>query len=603
MKKSKILTVFMAGAMLVSVSACGKEVGEVVVDSSKYQINAFAVENGVGHQWLVECAAKWNQMNPDSKFQVIPQTGAMALHSGLDAMVEAKTTDINMYFGSQRPSLAQISKGIILDVSDVYNMSVDADGKKISEKTHYYEDLKVAFSDLKGNGMYMIPYASGMTGLVFDYGFFAENDYLYWATAADLNAVVAQEGAGSAEVDGDKLVAKKAFGNYEVGDRISRAGKDGKYGTYDDGQAITQAEFNDTLTKILNDGNFAYLYATSIIIDAYQRPFLEAIFAQTMGYDNYKTLMAFDGELKGADGVTQATLTEATGKIAYDTDIVKQSYKNAVEFYRNNMMGLAGEINGTAYTPQQIISTYSYGNQSLRHTDAQGKFVMSFADESNNPSAFLMEGSWWEYEAKTYLDLAKKDENYGENGRDYRFYLFPRQEGQVDDRSVIACQDDGAGVLFNNTPKKVKDAGLEDEFILECKKFMAFTLSNENLAMFTKNSGVSRPFDYEMSESDLANLSYFQRNNWELSHDTENVVVLADDYVKRMSKVRLYSEWNDYKTDEFTRGGLTVDYLFPFQAFTGENPVSAADYVKYVLQEIQNTYDAKYSNVQNQINK
>ena len=23
--------------------------------------------------------------------------------------------------------------------------------------------------------------------------------------------------------------------------------------------------------------------------------------------------------------------------------------------------------------------------------------------------------SWWEYEAKTYLDLAKKDENYGEN--------------------------------------------------------------------------------------------------------------------------------------------------------------------------------------------
>ena len=143
MKKTKIFSVFMAGAMLASITACGKEITDgVIKDDSKFQINAFAVENGVGHQWLVEAAIKWNEMNADSKFQVIPQTGSMALHNGLDAMIEAKTTDINMYFGSQRPSLAQITKGLFIDVSDVYQMSVDADGKKIAEKTHYYEDLQ-----------------------------------------------------------------------------------------------------------------------------------------------------------------------------------------------------------------------------------------------------------------------------------------------------------------------------------------------------------------------------------------------------------------------------------------------------------------------------
>ena len=267
------------------------------------------------------------------------------------------------------------------------------------------------------------------------------------------------------------------------------------------------------------------------------------------------------------------------------------------------MMGLIGTVDGESCTPQQMISTYSYGNQSLRHTDAQGKFVMSYQDENNKPSAFLMEGSWWEYEAKTYLDIAKQDEEYGANGRDYRFYLFPTQDGQVDERSVIACQDDGSGVLFNNIPQKVKDAGLEEEYILECKKFMAFTLSDENLVTFTKNSGVSRPFDYEMPADDLANLTQFQRSNWELSHDTDNVVVLADDYVKRMSKVRLYSEWNDFKTSEFTRAGHTVNYIFPFEAFTGANPVSAADYVKYVLEEMKSTYDVKYSTLQQQLNK
>ena len=103
MKKTKILSVLLASTMLagmtVGLTSCGKEVTDgVKIDKNKYQINAFAVENGVGHQWLVQAAIKWNEMNPDSKFQVIPQTGSMSLHSGLDAMVEAKTTDINMYF-------------------------------------------------------------------------------------------------------------------------------------------------------------------------------------------------------------------------------------------------------------------------------------------------------------------------------------------------------------------------------------------------------------------------------------------------------------------------------------------------------------------------
>jgi hypothetical protein len=132
---------------------------------------------------------------------------------------------------------------------------------------------------------------------------------------------------------------------------------------------------------------------------------------------------------------------------------------------------------------------------------------------------------------------------------------------------------------------------------------MAFTLSDENLIEFTKNSGVSRPFDYEMTASDLADLTQFQRNNWELSHDTENIVVLADDYVKRMSKVRLYSEWNDFKTAEFSRAGVAVSYVFPFEAFRGNSPVSAADYISNVLKEMKSNYDIKYSSLQQQLNK
>lgn len=72
--------------------------------------------------------------------------------------------------------------------------------------------------------------------------------------------------------------------------------------------------------------------------------------------------MSFQGDLKGADGQVQATLTEPNGKIAYDTQIVLKSYENAINFYRNNIMGLIGSVNGQSCAPQQMISSYSYGN-------------------------------------------------------------------------------------------------------------------------------------------------------------------------------------------------------------------------------------------------
>ena len=176
--------------------------------------------------------------------------------------------------------------------------------------------------------------------------------------------------------------------------------------------------------------------------------------------------------------------------------------------------------------------------------------------------------------------------------------MYPNQDGQVGDKSVISCQDDGCGIFLNNIPKKVKDAGKTAEYIQECKKFLAYTLNDENLAYFTTVSGVARPYDYDLSDEQLASLTAFQRNNWYLSHDRDNVYVLRPNCMGRTSKLRLFSGWNDLKTgNDIYRGEFAKGYTFLFDAFDGEDPATTKQYVDSVLKDAISRYDSLYETV------
>ncbi len=610
-KASKIITAVLAIVMAFSVVGCGGKDSGVKVDPNKEQIYIYAVTNGMGYKWAEKFAEEFNALPENQDFQVIAQTGSMDLTTTLKSRLIAKNTEINIYFGCQSAIATMIDDGLLLDLSDVYDMKVDGDDTTIKDKTFNFEIIEKAFTTLDGEGIYAVPYSSGVGGMLFDYKYFLEQGFLNYVTADKYDEIVAQCGS-VVKKEGRNVVATADFGNYKTGDKILTPGKDGKYGTYDDGQVTTYAEFKTLLKKIMNtnDGSGAvkpFIYTTQYN-DAYTQVLYNAIIPQYMGYENFYNFMSLNGTITDADGNVQATFTAANGNEAYQTQLVQDAFKTAYGFYNDTIMGKVGEIDGTKVSPSQMLHPSSYNTSGLSNTDAQSMFITAPVTTSQDTAAFLIEGSWWEDEATGYFkgleSYSEPDDPRGYGKREYRYYMIPDFEGQVNTgKSYIACQDDGIGVLCNNLPKKYKVAGMTDaKYIQKCKEFIAYTLSNKSLEYYTATEGSPRPYNYTLSEESYNALTPFQRNVWDITHDTENVQVIYPNIMNNLSLVRSYGGLKTHNTNKVKKGDTNIAYTCPYAAFKDtQNALSVTEYINGINGYISEQYSKSYNLVKDYV--
>ena len=565
----------MALCLILSIStvACGKSNEDI--DKNKQQIYVYVTDDGRGYTWAEELAAKYNALEQNSKYQVIVRHGADAITT-FSAHLEAKTTDINIFFGAYNSFTSMIEKGQLLDVSDIYDMKVDGTDVKIKDKMKYYDDYVANFKNLRGQGIYGIPYTQVIAGsLVFDYDFFLANDYLIYAETSELDAINTQAGSTVARVSGNKIKATVAFGNYAEGDYVLSKGKDGKYGTYDDGQHTTIEGFNSLIKDIVRDHNVPYIY-TAKYGAGYTEPIFENMLCQAMGYENYSNFMKLSGDLKDAEGNTVFTFTDSNGANAWESDVVQSAYNDATKFYKENIIGYSD----IAARDKMIWGKTLNNKSSFSHQDAQAEYVMGFytANADVGEPAFLIEGSWWEFEAKNTLSNSEKfgDGDRGFGKREYRTYLYPVMENQIGAKDVTILSGDlSHGVLFNNIPKGLKVT--EDEFIAKCKDFMAFTLTDENMSYYTETTGIEKPLNYTLTDAQLTKLTPFQRNTREMLADTEHIkqAIIS----KNVSPIRCYGGIDNLTTESLS-GVTTVTYSSIYSFFNG---VGNTDYKNYHL--------------------
>ena len=573
-----------------------------VVDENKIQIYAYAVENGLTSQWIKDLAEQYNNLpeNANSKYEVIGESGSMDATTTLRDRLQADATEVNIYFGCQGNLKNLIASNLLINIEDMYEMKVDGPSKgTIKEKTHNYEDLKLAWSDLNGNGIYGVSYGTGVSGMVFDYDFFLKHGLMYLESSEKLGDVNDQAGKTVCSVSGDNLVCDVAFGNYEVGDKILTPGRDLKYGTYDDGQANTYEEFNDVLFRALSvNYTHGFIYTTKSR-NAYLPSPQKAVLMQEMGYENYRTYATFNGDIVDKDGTTNS-YNYANGADIFDNAVVQRASLLSNTFYHDYLCGLVGDLNGKPVASDKMVHPASYANSDLQHTSAQDKFVSSFSAQSSiKNAAFLIEGVWFEQsEARGTIDSFSGiyGEEYAFGNREFRYYLYPATETQVSTKSVMALQDDGAGFITNNVPKKVQAQGQAaiDEYIAECKKFLAFTLKEESLAYYTKQSGIPRPFDYTITDADLAKMSPFQRTTYEICHDTENIQMFRTTILGEVSLIRSYGDLSGVAK----LGVNETSYSTVFEAFGhAAKTYTIADYTTSMLASLKANYSAAYGKV------
>lgn len=498
--KKKIVSLALATVSFLSLAACGGEVVEQF-DENKTQIFVAYFNGGFGDAWAEDLKAQFNAAN--DKYEIVLRPKKQSADQ-IFSEIKMGTANSDIYFSAYTDFQEGFYGNLFEDLSDVLDMEPDGAGTgTVKSKMVDYESWQKVSSKY-GMGCYMLPWDESIVGMVFDYKVFVENGWLNYAGDADKAALSAQ-GINYTESNGTLYFASASGKvNYAVGDVLLTAGKDGKYGTYDDGQPTTMAEFDDMLGSIAYGNKKAKTFLFSGLNDNYTSWIMQAVMAQYMGTDLYKSYFTYDSgdlEMPMHDGSSE-TITLENGYKVFHSEGAYQGL-SFIDTYFN-----ASEVDENV----KKITSYS-------HTDAQNDYLLGYKKATGFP-AMLVEGAWWENEAKAMFDqIAREDANRGFGKREYRYMMLPTMEGQAmaADKTAVETAENGA-ILVTKTNDSAK--------LAKIKEFITLFLKTENLKKFTKLSGGFTPYKYDLSESELNELSPFIRNAWEIYNDKDHVELL-----------------------------------------------------------------------------
>lgn len=511
-----VSVVIVAGIVLAIVLPIVSKKAENVKNKYKVFVNVFNGGHGVG--WAEQAAEDFNKTSEYYKIEIVPDISGGA---DIIADIDSGSPQANAYFSCDVQFQQTIYQDKLLDLTSILDMKVDgADGVTVGDKMRNKE-LWMQAASKNGKGCYMLPYADSYMGFVYDHDLFVEKG---WVNFAPANETVKQALTGQGITfteQGNRLVFVSADKSlyYDEGDFILTAGKDGKYGTYDDGQPENIEQWEDMLKRIsFRDNKKAFIWSGK------NTPYLDEIFmglfAQYVGKDAFDTYFGFDS--KGAqielnDG-TQKAITVDNGYDVYKMKGIKETF-DFVNTYLNNKN-------------DYVHSASLLGETS--HHDAQNLFLLGYKNEPSNPQAgMLIDGVWWENEARpmfqTLVTQGDVDRGYGK--RDYRYMLFPDLEGQkgADGEghgSAFAVRESSAILI-----PKVADT----EKMNVARDFVAFTMKNEYMRIFTRVSGAMRPYYYSLTDDDFANMTPFMRAIYDIYNDEENIMIVRPTLSKASS--------------------------------------------------------------------
>ena len=478
----RLLAVLTAALIMFGATACGTVVDEI--DKDKTQIYVGVFNGGYGTAWMKEAAEEFNAMPENSAYQIIVTPLNDDELSTIEANILAGTSNINVYFTTTPNLKSMISKNLLADISDLLMVKPDGEGgMTIEEKMLYAELAKKAFSDPYGKGLYGLPYGDSFVGPIFDFQEFYDNGWLVFESQGKLSP-----------------------------------GPDGIYDTYDDGQPRNLEEWNEMILTICSGGTYPFIHTTKY--PDYVTAILNAGVAQYEGIDNYRTFYRYEGNYVDGEGNT-VKITPETGNKVFGMEGVGKALEFFDVMLTNN---------------REYIHPASWETTSLDHKEAQNKYILRYKNAQDNPaSAILIDGNWWENEARPLFNnlTNSKEPERGYGKREFRSMLLPRLDGSKTGadgkvKSMLCCNDTGATFVVKN-----KDEALEKK----AKEFVAFTLSEKNLKRFTLSNGTIRPYKYNLTEEEKAQLTPFQRNVWDMYHDVEHIELVRPEIEKLYSPI------------------------------------------------------------------
>ncbi len=544
-----ILAVIIAGTVTL-ICTCGKRnetYNGIVIDKTKTQLYVGNYDGGAGHEWLNIAIDGFEEEYKSESFekgktgvQVLPRNlkdefmGTLLLENIADGKEDIVITGTISYADF-------VAADVLLDITDV----VTAGGENSAEK-RMNESMRRTFDmgTESQSKYYGVPTLASLSGIVYDVDLF-EDEKLYFGEGSTASRPV------------------------WTGAENKSAGMDGEKGTYDDGLPETWEQLKVLMTRMVTKNITPFTW--SGMYDTYRQRFMNYIWASYEGADDFLLNYSFSGT---------------------DSDSGDIDYSNGYLLQKQNGKYAALKVaeyivkNSTLYSENAMKTSQS-------HSQAQTEYLTSVEKEKR--IAMLLEGTWWENEARgTFDGMIKYSPDYAYGVRRFGYMPFPRFIGSAgipdtdQSKTTLLC-DAGSGAVI---AKKNVD---HPELV---KKFIAYLLRTDTQAMFTATTGLPMPYSYSLTEDQYASMTNYARTIWDLvtSEDAELVYPVYDTPI-RIENTTFFSNWDWGANVTINKVNQTVNE--PMMTFYSYPAITAEDYFSGLS---RNFSSAKWQELANYFN-
>ncbi len=540
--KKKICSIALAGLLIGSVvpmSGCnGNTDGGEAIDPNRTQLYVNVRDCGIGRDFVYALKAGYEAKNP--QVQVIPTFDDTLDDEGLQSLKTNDDVDVVFapnYILNDFVSVNNKTSEYFADLTDIVT-----EGGENSIMAKMYEDEKKYHNvgDESSPKFFSLPWYVSYHGTVYDVDLFEEENFYNIEGYAGLDC---QEGTED-----------------------DFWGPDGKEDSYDDGLPATWEDMKLLLDEMVGAEVCPFTWTS---YSGYSDSWLSAVSASYEGASNFSLLGGFDGTYvysEDTDWLTGGTKNEETGNMEL-----------TVTTANGNMMGYQNGKLAALEVAEYIIANRLFSSKATgstqNHYEAQTEYLSSVEFCKNDPNvkriAFLMEGNWWELEAiDTFNDMKTTyHEKYAYGTRKFGYFPWPKFIGSDDIPDQVNMSTTLMGGKVDNRANvcAVNKASPNVEL---AKDFVKYAYSDEGNASFTVNSGVLRPFDYELTPEQLNELTHYQRSVYTLAREetTEKVsgytrtglMYTAADYISGVCTFAAKSTKNELYTDPFNTFNTTT---------------------------------------------
>lgn len=406
MKKYFKITALVTALLMVTALIIGCGPQKMMDDPDKTYIEVQVYDGGFGYGWVEAAGRRFNEIYPDVVIRVHPE-----FEEGVNVYqrIALESNDLYLCDGT-RNYFDFVDNELLVDITDIVTENIAGQNHSIVDTLR--EDLKEYYGveEADGKHFYAIPFGTGFGGLIYDAEFFF-NKGLYLTKEYDEsgnegvvdNYVISY--VTSKNTDGEYASLVKEGENYYYktnNNEILSMGPDGTYGTYDDGLPSTYKEFFE-LCRYMNDVENIkpFLYAGKYVA-GYIKYLYNALQANYEGYDQMLRMFDFNGTLTNLISVNSNEVITQLEDVTLDPD---NTNGNNIKIKQT-----AGNYYALKFIKQMFTDDGEWlGRNCLNASDhytAQESFMLTKRDISNG-GAFLLDGIWWEYEAReTFADLA-----------------------------------------------------------------------------------------------------------------------------------------------------------------------------------------------------